>query len=508
MENLIFVVTLAIAAPLGMLLGYYARKVLASREVDSAEARVEQMLAEGRQKQKDLILEAKDKAISMIEQAKLEEEKRRKELDHMQSRVEQRENVFDQKLLDLENKQKEIQDRAKKIDDIKQEILKIKDDQKAKLETVAAMSRDEAKEELLKAVERDEREAIQSRIRKVEQEGTEEYEEKARSLLAAAMQRYVGSHVAETTTTTVTVPSEEMKGRIIGKEGRNIKAIEQLTGVELIVDETPGSIMVSGFSPIRRHLARIALEKLISDGRIHPTRIEETVEIAKKELSSDIKKAGENACYEVGVGGLDPKLMHILGRLKYRTSYGQNVLLHSIEVAHLSRVLAEQLGADVSIAKKGGLLHDIGKAVDHEVQGPHTQIGYDIMKKFGLPEDLAYIAIAHHEDHPRTLEGIIVKVADSISGGRPGARKDSYEQYIQRLEELENVALAFEGVEKAYAIQAGREVRVFVTPERVDDYGMQMLAGNIARKIESELKYPGEIKVNCIRERRIVEYAR
>lgn len=508
MENLIFIVTLAFAAPLGMLLGYYARKVVARRDMDSAEARIASMLAEAKQKQKDLILEAKDKSLQIIEQAKTEENNRRRELDHSQARFEKRETLFDQKLLEIENKQRELQDRAKKVDDIKQEILKIKDLQKQKLESVAEMTREQAKDELLRIIERDEKEAIASRIRKLEEEGSEAFEEQARSLLAAAMQRYVGSHVAETTTTIVNIPSEEMKGRIIGKEGRNIKALEQLTGVELVVDETPGSIMISGFSPIRRHLARRALEKLIADGRIHPTRIEETVETAKKELSSDIKKAGEEAVYEVGVAGMDPKLIHVLGRLKYRTSYGQNVLLHSIEVSQLARVIAEQLGADVSVAKKGGLLHDIGKAVDHEVQGPHTQIGYDIMKKFGLPEEVAYIAIAHHEDHPRTLEGIIVKVADAISGGRPGARKDTYEQYVQRLEDLENVALSFSGVEKAYAIQAGREVRVFVMPDAMDDAAMKNLARDIARKIESDLRYPGEIKVNCIREKRVIEYAR
>jgi ribonuclease Y len=327
-------------------------------------------------------------------------------------------------------------------------------------------------------------------------------------MLAQIMQRIASSHTAESTTTIVTIPNEEMKGRIIGREGRNIKTIENLTGVEIIVDDTPDSIMVSGFSPIRRHLAKRVLDKLIVDGRIHPARIEEVVAGSKKELALDIIKAGEDAAYEAGVVGLDPKLVQILGRLKYRTSYGQNQLKHALEVSYISGMLAHELGANAAIAKKGGLLHDIGKALDHEVQGGHPEIGYDLMKKFGLPEEVAYIAIAHHEDHPKTLEGIIVKVADAISGSRPGARKDSYENYIQRLEELEGVANSFEGIEKSYAIQAGREIRVFVTPEKIDDYAAKMLARDIANKIEAELKYPGEVKVTLIREMRVIEYAR
>jgi ribonuclease Y len=299
-----------------------------------------------------------------------------------------------------------------------------------------------------------------------------------------------------------------MKGRIIGREGRNIRAIEQLTGVEIIVDDTPEAILVSGFNPIRRHLAKRSLDKLIADGRIHPGRIESVVEEAKKELALDIKKAGEDAIYELGITGVDPKLVMLLGRLKYRTSYGQNQLMHAIEVGKLSALLANELGANAAVAKKGGLFHDIGKAVDQEVQGGHPEIGYDIMKKFGLPEEVAYLCIAHHEDAPKTLEGIICKVADAISGARPGARKDSYENYIQRLDELEAVANSFAGVEKTYAIQAGREVRVFVVPEEIDDYKATALARSIADKIEQELKYPGEIKVNVIRETRITEYAR
>ncbi|MFA5754182.1 MAG: ribonuclease Y, partial [Patescibacteria group bacterium] len=308
--------------------------------------------------------------------------------------------------------------------------------------------------------------------------------------------------------TTVDLPNDEMKGRIIGREGRNIKAIENMTGVEIIVDDTPNAITVSGFSLIRRHIAKKTLDYLIKDGRIHPTKIEDAVENAKKDIALDIKKAGEEAMYEVGVTGFDPKLVQIIGRLKYRTSYGQNALRHSIEVAHLSAMLAEELGADVTLAKKGGLLHDIGKAVDHEVQGNHTEIGRDIAKKFNLPAEIIAPIETHHEDHPATLVSVIVKVADAISSARPGARNDNYENYLQRLEELEKIALTFEGVEKVYAIQAGREVRVFVQPEQIDDLKSYNLARDIAKKIENELKYPGEIKVNVIRELRVIEYAR
>jgi ribonuclease Y len=370
------------------------------------------------------------------------------------------------------------------------------------------MSAEQAKDLLMKKVEEQSKQDLMSLEQKLEHQSQDELEKKAKTLLSTAIQRVVHSHVAETTTTVVQIPSDEMKGRIIGREGRNIKALEQLTGVEIVVDDTPETIVISGFNPIRRHLAKRALEMLISDGRIHPARIEETVQKAKKDLSRDIQKAGEEAVYTMGIAGLDPKLVAVLGRLKYRTSYGQNVLMHSIEVGTLAGLIAEELGADVTVAKKGGLLHDIGKAIDHEVQGPHTTIGYELMKKFGLPEEIAYIAIAHHEDAPHTLEGVVVKAADAISGGRPGARKDTYENYIQRLEELENVAKNFEGVEKVYAIQAGREVRVFVKPERLDDWGAHKLAKDIAKDIEERLKYPGEIKVTVIREKRVIEYAR
>jgi ribonuclease Y len=378
----------------------------------------------------------------------------------------------------------------------------------AKLEKIANMTKDEAAKVLLDNTEKTIKEDILGRMKKVLAQGQEELDAKARDILALAIQRCSISHAQEITTSTVDLPSDEMKGRIIGREGRNIRTIEQLTGVEIVVDDTPNAITISAFSPIRRQVAKRALEALILDGRIHPTKIEEAIETAKKQLAVEIKKSGEDSVFEMGVTGIDPKLVQILGRLKFRTSYGHNVLLHSLEVAHLAGLIAEEIGADVTIAKKGGLFHDIGKAVDHEVKGGHPEIGYDIMKKFNMPEEIAYICIAHHEDNPKTLEGIIVKVADAISGARPGARKDTYERYLQRLEELENVANTFPGVSKSYAIQAGREIRVFVMPDQIDDLEAAKLAQSIARKIEEDLKYPGEIKVNVIREMRVTEYAR
>jgi len=376
------------------------------------------------------------------------------------------------------------------------------------LEEISKLSVDEAKEILLKKIEEKNAEDLMIRIKKLENDSEDKINEKAKDMMALAMQRMVSNYTVELTTTTVDLPNDEMKGRIIGREGRNIKAIEQMTGVEIIVDDMPNAITVSGFSLIRRHIAKKTLDYLIKDGRIHPTKIEDAVENAKKDIAIDIKKAGEEAMYEVGVTGFDPKLVQILGRLKYRTSYGQNALRHSIEVAHLSAMLAEELGADVTIAKKGGLLHDIGKAVDHEVQGNHTEIGRDIAKKFNLPAEIIAPIETHHDDQPASLISVIVKVADAISSARPGARNDNYENYLQRLEELEKIALAFDGIDKAYAIQAGREVRVFVQPEMVDDLQAHNLARDIAKKIENELKYPGEIKVNIIREMRVTEYAR
>lgn len=499
---------LFIGLGVGLGIGYLARRTLARRYAESAESKAQKILEEAKNKQKDFLIQAKDKAINIIDEAKKEENERRKEILALQKRLEKRESLFDEKLLDFEDKKQLLLDKAEKLEAAKQEITKIKEGQMEKLQKIAEMTKDEAQKVLLDNTEKDVKDELLSRVRKLENQTQEELEQKSKELLTKVIERCASSHAAEATSATINLPSDEMKGRIIGREGRNIKALENLLGVEIVVDDTPETILVSAFSPIRRQVAKMALEKLILDGRIHPGRIEETVEQVKKELALQIKKAGEDAAYQTGIAGLDPKLIQILGRLKYRTSYGQNVLQHSMEVAQLSALLAEELGGNVALAKKGGLLHDIGKAVDHEVEGTHPEIGYNILKKYGLPEELARICIEHHEDNPGSLEGVIVKVADAISGARLGARKDTYENYIQRLTELEDTAKTFEGVEKAYAIQAGREIRVFVQPEEIDDWKAKKLAREIANKIESELKYPGEIKVNVIRETRVEEYAR
>src|SRR3989339_607815 len=452
----------------GFILGYWLRKQRTSTKIKSAEEKAEKILIEVKNKQNDILLKTQDRALKIIDDAKQEEKKRRNEINGLQVRLEQRENTFSQKLLELQDKQQKLYDKIGKVEEVKEKIHQIKKEQVEKLEKIAAMSKDEAQKVLFKNIEAQAQDDLMSRIRKLEDESLETLENKSRDLMASTMQRLVSNYTPEITTTTVDLPSDEMKGRIIGREGRNIKVIEQLTGTEIIVDDTPNVITVSGFSPIRRHIAKRTLDKLILDGRIHPTKIEGAIEESKKELALDIKKAGEDALYEIGIAGFDPKLVQIIGRLKYRTSYGQNALRHSLEVAHLSALLAEELGADVTLAKKGGLLHDIGKAVDHEVQGTHPEIGRDIAKKFHLPQEIIDPIETHHDDKPRNLISVIVKVADAISSARPGARHDTYERYLQRLQELED----------------------------------------IAKKIEQELKYPGEIKINVIREMRITEYAR
>ena len=492
----------------GFFIGYLSYKKSADSKINNAAEKAEKLINEARTKEKDLLLKAQDKALKIIEESKKEESTRRNEINNLQKRLEQRETSFSQKLLDLQDKQQKLFDKVNEVQEIKERIKNIKAEQETKLESISGLDREAAKEILIKNVEEKSAEDLMVRINKLDNFAEEALGEKAKNIMALAMQRMVSNYTVELTTTTVDLPNDEMKGRIIGREGRNIKAIENMTGVEIIVDDTPNAITVSGFSLIRRHIAKKTLDYLIKDGRIHPTKIEDAVENAKKDIALDIKKAGEAAMYEVGVTGFDPKLVQILGRLKYRTSYGQNALEHSIEVAHLSAMLAEELGADVTLAKKGGLLHDIGKAVDHEVQGNHTEIGRDIAKKFNLPAEIIAPIETHHDDKPATLISVIVKVADAISSARPGARNDNYENYLQRLEELEKIALTFDGIEKVYAIQAGREVRVFVQPDRIDDLKAHNLARDIAKKIENELKYPGEIKVNVIREMRVTEYAR
>lgn len=504
MEYIIY----AAIAFIGLVIGFFGYRMVISSKVNNAEKRANKITGDAKVKERELLLNARDKALKITEDAKRDETNRRKEIQSLQSKLENRENTFSQKLLTLQADQQKLYNKVNEVQDIKEKIKTIKEEQSDKLEKVANLSKEDAKNILFKNIEQDNQEALMSRIRKMEQESDDVIDEKSKNILAGAMQRLASDYTAELTTTTVDLPNDELKGRVIGREGRNIKAIEKLTGVEIIVDDTPNAITISGFSLIRRHIAKKTLDYLIKDGRIHPTKIESAVETAKKEISIDIKKAGEAAMYETGITGFDPKLVQILGRLKYRTSYGQNALRHSIEVAHLSALIAEELGADVTLAKKGGLLHDIGKAVDHEIQGNHTEIGRDIAKKFNVSEEIISPIETHHDDNPKTLISVIVKVADAISSARPGARNNNYENYLQRLEELEKIAESFEGIEKTYAIQAGREVRVFVEPEKIDDLASHNLAQAIAKKIEEELKYPGEIKVNVIRETRSIEYAR
>ncbi|HEX8974687.1 MAG TPA: ribonuclease Y [Patescibacteria group bacterium] len=489
--------------------GYMIRQSIAKKRTDSAEGKIEKMIEEAEKKSQEIVLDAKNKAVEILEEAKKKEKVREDQIMRSEQRLEKREETLDKKLDENEKMKKILEQKVEEVRKIRGEAEEARKRELDRLEKIAGLSKEQAKSILLQLTEEENRDALAERIAKIEKEGREEIEKRAKGLMTSIIQKYAGSHAAEVVTTTVSIPSDEVKGRIIGREGRNIKALEKMTGVEIIVDDTPEAVVISGFDPVRREIARIALEKLIGDGRIHPTKIEEAVEFAKKEIDNKVKEAGEAAVYDLGIAGLDPKLVYLLGRLRYRTSFGQNVLLHSLEVAHLSGALAAELGADVAVAKKAGLLHDIGKAVDHEIQGTHVEIGIKILEKFSMPKEVIDAVKSHHEDYPfETQESFIIAAADAISASRPGARKDTLENYLKRLEELESTANSFTGVEKTYAIQAGREIRVFVKPEEVDDLGAMKLAREIADKIESELKYPGEIKVNVLRETRSVEYAR
>lgn len=498
-----------VAVIIGLLGGYTLRKTVAKGQLDSVETKVEKLLDDAKIQAKEIKVNAKDKAVEILEQAKHEEQKQRDDLRQIERRLESKERTLDQKHSQSDREKKVLTEKANEIKKIREDVLKVKEQQMQRLERIAQVSKEDAKKILLQMAEKESKDDLVKKITQLEQDKREQLEAKAKNIMTLAMQRYAGSHAADTTTTTVSIPSDDIKGRIIGREGRNIKALERLTGAEIIVDDTPEAIVVSGFDPMRREIAKLAVELLIDDGRIHPTRIEESVEKAKQEIGKKIKEAGEAAIYDVGIAGIDPKLVQLLGRLRYRTSYGQNVLLHSLEVAHLSGALAAELGEDVMMAKKAGLLHDIGKSVDHEIQGTHVELGVNILKKFHQPQEVIEAVQSHHEDYPFTTNlCLIVAAADAISASRPGARKDTLENYLKRLEDLEKVAMSFEGVEKCYAVQAGREVRIFVNPEKIDDLESLKLAQRIAQRIEEELNYPGEIKVNVLRETRAVEYAR
>jgi ribonuclease Y len=507
--NLTILIVGFLSISIGAFLGYLTRQTIAKKQLSTAEGKIEKMLEEAEKKAQETTLEAKNKALEILDEAKKKERDRENQIMRLEQRLEKREETVDNRLDELERGKKLLEQKAEEIRVIRKEVEESRKKELSRLEKIAGLSKEQAKQVLLQLTEEENRGLISERIAKIEREGKDELEKKAKSIMTQAIQKYAGSHAAEISTTTISLPSDEIKGRIIGREGRNIKALEKLTGVEIIVDDTPEAVVISGFDPIRRETARIALEKLMEDGRIHPTRIEEAVEFAKKEIDNKIKEAGETAVYDTGILGIDPKLIYILGRLRYRTSYGQNVLIHSLEVAHLAGALAAELGADVALAKKAGLLHDIGKAIDHEVQGTHIEIGMKILEKFKLSKEVIDAVKSHHEDYPfASQEAYIVAAADAISASRPGARKDTLENYLKRLEELEGVANSFPEVEKTYAIQAGREIRVFVKPDQIDDLGSMKLARQIADKIEQELKYPGEIKVNVLRETRSIEFAR
>ena len=494
---------------LGSVLGYYTRQSIAKKRAGTIEAKLQKKILQAKAQTEEILKEAKQKASRILETVKIEEDERRQDLLQTERLLLKRENVLDDKISNLERKEAEFQDKVEKLRKIKEGLESLQQEALKNLERVSNLSREEAKKELLNNLEKEYQKEILEKIKNLESEGWQRFERKAKELVALAIQKVAVSQAQELTTTTVALPNEEIKGRIIGKEGRNIRTLERLTGVEIVVDESPEAVMISGFDPIRRQIAKTALEKLIQDGRIQPAKIEEMVEKARSEINSQIKEAGEAAVYDVGLVGLDPRLVQLLGRLRFRTSYGQNVLLHSIEVSHLAAALSAEIGADVRVAKKAGLLHDIGKAVDHQVEGSHIDIGIKILEKFGQDQEVITALKSHHEEYPyESLEAIIVQTADAISGARPGARKDTLENYLKRLGDLEKIATSFSGVEKAYAIQAGREIRVFVKPEEVDDLGARKLAREIAERIQEELRYPGEIKVNVIRESRVIEYAK
>ena len=520
MEQFILLIIGVIGLILGICFGYYARQSIAKKQSGTLEADIEKKILKAKESSKIIVSKAKKEAETVLSAAKekfqqtlkkanKEVETRHHELFKAENVLLKRENTLNQKLSVFEQKEVDFQEKIEKVKKIKISLEDLKTEALNRLEQIAEFSKTEAKKELLENVEQESEKEILEKIRKLEKQGLEKFDKRAKEILATVIQKCAISQAQEITTSSLALPSEDIKGRIIGKEGRNIKTLEKLTGTEIIVDDTPEAVLISGFDPTRRQIAKIALEKLIQDGRIQPARIEEQVEKAEKEIVAQIKEAGEAVVYDVGLLGLDSKLIQLLGRLRFRFSYGQNVLLHSTEVAHLAGALAAELGVNVNVAKKAGLLHDIGKAVDHQIEGSHVDIGIKILEKFDKDEEVIQAMKSHHEEYPyETLEAVLVQVADQISGARPGARKDTLENYLKRLEDLENIALDFSGVEKAWVLQAGRELRVFAKPREIDDLSAKRLAKDIANKIHEELRYPGEIKVTVIREFRVVEFAK
>jgi ribonuclease Y len=501
---LLIAITLA-----GVAFGYYLRLLVSLGKKGSMEIQIKQMLLNAKEEAQKITTKAEKEVEKKLEELKKEEKEKKEELKKTEDRYIKKEELLDKRQQDIDREVEGLKQKVVEIKKIREDTDELKTVVEKDLARVSNLTPEKAKEELFLKIEKQSEEDILIRIQKLENTGAEKIERKAKEMLTTAIHRLGNSVSSDVLTTAVIIPNDEIKGKIIGKEGRNIRAFERVAGVELIVDDTPGAITISAFDPVRRNVAKLALENLIADGRIQPVKIEEMVEKAKQEINKIIKSEGEKAVYECGVFNLDPRIVSILGRLHFRTSYGQNVLQHSIEMSHIAGMLATELGADIQIAKAGALLHDIGKAVDHEIQGTHVDIGRRILQKFGADERIVKAMQAHHEEYPyETMESILVQVADAISGGRPGARRDSIENYIKRLEELERIANSFAGVEKAYALQAGREIRIFVFPDAISDLEAKRLAREVAVKVENELKYPGEIKVNVIRETRVIEYAR
>jgi ribonuclease Y len=499
----------SVAGLVGIALGYYLRLVISLGKRGSMELEIKKMEVESQEEAKKIVLEAEHKAAEVMKEARQEVKEKEEKLKATEERLIKKEDTLEKRQADLDSEVESIKSKVAEIRLIKEKADKLLIDRESVLEKTARLTQSEAKAELIKEAEQKYGDDLLVRIQKLEMSNQEKIETRAKEILATAIHRLGNSVTADIFSTTVAIPSEEIKGKIIGKEGRNIKSFERSTGVEVIIDDTPGSITLSSFDPIRRQVARMALEELIVDGRIQPAKIEKIVEKAKEDINKIIKEKGEQATFETGVMNLDPRIVSILGRLYFRTSYGQNVLQHSVEMAHIAGMIAAELGANVAIAKAGALVHDIGKALDHEVQGTHVEIGRRILQKFGADENIIKAMQAHHEEYPyETVESIIVQVADAISGARPGARHDSVENYLKRLEDLEKIATSLAGVEKAYALQAGREIRIFVKPEEVTDIEAKTMARKIAEKIEQDLKYPGEIKVTLIRESRITDFAR
>ena len=511
--GVIDIISIFLGIAVGIIAGYFVRKNIYESKIGQANSEADRIIkqAEDDSKRihKEKLLEAQEEIHKLRTESERENKERRSDLQKFERRVIQKEEILDKKLQNLEQKETSLGDKLKNVAKKEEEIEAIKTQQLEKLESISGITSDKAKEIILTNAERDVRREMSIMIKEIESQAKEEAEKKSREIIGYAIQKCAADHVAETTVTVVNLPNDEMKGRIIGREGRNIRTLETLTGIDLIIDDTPEAVILSGFDPIRREVARIALEKLIADGRIHPARIEEMVDKARKEVENIIKEYGEQAAFETGVHGLHPELVKLLGRLNYRTSYGQNVLKHSIEVAHIAGIMAAEIGADIRLAKRAGLLHDIGKAVDHEMEGTHVEIGMDLLKRYKESKEVIHSMSTHHGDYePQTIEAVLVTAADAISAARPGARRETLEAYIRRLEKLEEIANSYEGVDKSFAIQAGREIRIMVKPENVSDEDIHLLARDMTKRIEDELEYPGQIKVSIIRETRAIEYAK